>query len=236
MVIQGLEILLSLLTSELEDSRILAGDFLASLSHTRAGIPSAIVSAGGVKLLLDNLASNVEAVIASAAVALGYLSFNGTAAREMMTAMRNEPELFSIFRHYTFNGKVSPQFLESWMTTRKVGLPALCLEAKGGPPVIADRLPLDGRISVPVAGWQPGDAELVNPFRRAASTPAMKHKSKRRSVSAPGCVQRMRSVISTSMSFSSTTSGKQPHPGTKTLTGPQLSKHAYAVSFDHPFS
>ena len=143
--IRGLETLILLLTSQLDESRILAGDFLASLAHTRAGIPSAIVAAGGVKLLLSNLASNVEAVVASAAVALGYLSFNRTAAREMMTAMRNEPELFDVFRHYTFNGKVSPQFLDSWTATRKVGLPALSLETKGGPPVITDRLPLDGR-------------------------------------------------------------------------------------------
>ena len=143
--IRGLETLISLLYSKSEESQIVSADCLASLAHTRAGISAAITAAGGVKLLLKKLGSPVEAISASAATALGYLTFNRTAAREMMTAMRTDPRLYDVFHRHTIHGKVSPEFVENWQETVKIGLPSLFLESRGGPPVIADRKPLDGR-------------------------------------------------------------------------------------------
>ena len=123
--VEGLEILVDLLKSSDDSSKILSAELIASLAHTRPGIPDAIVVAGAVPLLLANLSCDVSAVSASAAIALGYLTFNGTAARRLIKAFRDEPRLYDRFRRFTHDGRVSDDFVERWRVAKRIGLPSL---------------------------------------------------------------------------------------------------------------
>ena len=58
-------------------------------------------------------------------MALGYLSFNPTAARMIIGAFRDEPELYTIFREYVDLLVVARQFRDGWSNTERDGLPAL---------------------------------------------------------------------------------------------------------------
>ncbi|KAK6480057.1 ankyrin and armadillo repeat-containing protein-like [Huso huso] len=62
----------------------LAADCVGRLAHTRAGIPAAIVAIDTVSLLCGLLSSSGEQVQGSAAIALGYLSFNHQADRQLL--------------------------------------------------------------------------------------------------------------------------------------------------------
>jgi len=59
----------------------------------------------------------------SAAIALGYLSFDHTAEREMLRICRDEPCLVQVIKYYTRSYKLSPAFLEGWKHCVTVGLP-----------------------------------------------------------------------------------------------------------------
>ena len=62
MSVDAIQHLISLLGDNCEEVQMLAADCLASLAHTRSGIPCTIVHAGGVQALLVALASPVVAV------------------------------------------------------------------------------------------------------------------------------------------------------------------------------
>ena len=79
---------------------------------------------GAVESLLKNLYSVNEEVRGSAAVALGYLSFNRTAARLMLVACRNTPGLYDILAANLGNGKMAMEFADDWQENRRVGLPS----------------------------------------------------------------------------------------------------------------
>ncbi len=74
--------------------------------------------------MLDN-----EQVCRSAAVALGYLSFNGSGAREMLMICRNTPGLYSALEQNLGSGKMSMEFVDSWRRAVNVGLPSKRLES-----------------------------------------------------------------------------------------------------------
>lgn len=141
---RGVELLVRLLSSEQHSTQILAASLSASLGHTRAGVPAALITAGSVEALLANLSSPNEEVRSSAAVALGYLSFDRTASRLMLQACRNTPGLLESLVDNLGNGKISMEFMDEWRQTKIVGLPSASLEIHGGPPV-PQRLPPEER-------------------------------------------------------------------------------------------
>jgi len=138
---RGVELLVRLLSSEQHSTQILAASLSASLGHTRAGVPAALITAGSVEALLANLSSLNEEVRSSAAVALGYLSFDRTASRLMLQACRNTPGLLESLVDNLGNGKISMEFMDEWRQTKIVGLPSASLEIHGGPPVPQRLLP-----------------------------------------------------------------------------------------------
>ena len=73
--------------------------------------------------MLDN-----EQVCRSAAVALGYLSFNACGAREMLVICRNTPGLYSALEQNLGSGKMSMEFVDCWQRSVNVGLPSQRLE------------------------------------------------------------------------------------------------------------
>ncbi|KXJ05225.1 Ankyrin and armadillo repeat-containing protein, partial [Exaiptasia diaphana] len=132
---RGVEMLVSLLRSEDDATKVLAASLTASLGHSRAGIPDALITAGAVESLLKSLFSENDRVRISAAVALGYLSFNRTAERMMLVSCRNTPGLFDALISNLGGGKVAMVFIDDWKETKSVGLPSESLEINGGPPV-----------------------------------------------------------------------------------------------------
>lgn len=79
---------------------------------------------GSVEALLTNLSSSNEEVRSSAAVALGYLSFDRKASRLMLQACRNTPGLLESLVDNLGNGKISMEFMDDWRQTKIVGLPS----------------------------------------------------------------------------------------------------------------
>ena len=102
------------------------GSLLASLAHTRAGIPDAMITSGAVDILIGHLNSENVEVRCSSAVALGYLTFNRTATRLLLIATRNTPGLFQrLMENLDKDGKISKDFTEEFKRQEIVGLPAL---------------------------------------------------------------------------------------------------------------
>lgn len=84
-----------------------------------------------VDILCDRLYSPNEQIKFASAVTLGYLSYNRTASRLLLHNCRNVTHLFntlmSILRPET---KISRQFVESYETELKLGLPKLLVRNK----------------------------------------------------------------------------------------------------------
>ena len=63
------------------------------------------------------------------AVALGYMSFNRTACRHMVTSCRNEPLLYRcLISNIGRDPKISEEFVSEFERAMAVGLPCLRLE------------------------------------------------------------------------------------------------------------
>lgn len=102
------------------------GSLIASLAHTRAGIPDAIITSGAVDILITHLFSENIEVRAAAAVALGYLTFNRTATRMLLIATRNTPGLYKrLMDNIDKDAKIASDFTEEFNRQQIVGLPAL---------------------------------------------------------------------------------------------------------------
>ncbi|XP_063788986.1 ankyrin and armadillo repeat-containing protein isoform X2 [Pseudophryne corroboree] len=133
---RGVTILSELLQSRSSSTVVLAGELLASLAHTRAGIPDAITTLGTVECLCSHLQSEDEEVRVACANALGYLTFNRTAYRHLLTECRNRPALYNLLIcHLSTDAKISKEFTEEFNTHRRIGLPSLSLAVNGGPPI-----------------------------------------------------------------------------------------------------
>lgn len=133
---QGVTILSELLQARKPATIVLAGELLACLAHTRAGIPEAITTLGTVECLCNHLKSEEEEVRVACADALGYLSFNRTAYRQLLMECRNQPELYDLLiNNLSKDGKISKDFIEEFDSQRRIGLPSLSLVKNGGPPV-----------------------------------------------------------------------------------------------------
>ncbi|KAJ8349671.1 hypothetical protein SKAU_G00248010 [Synaphobranchus kaupii] len=133
---RGVTVLVKLLGSSRRDTVTLTAQLLASLAHTRAGLPDAIITMAAVDHLCTHLFSEEEEVRISCACALGYLSFNRKAHRLLLVKCRNTPLIYELLtEHLIEDAKISKLFTADFTRQRQVGLPSLSLEANGGPPV-----------------------------------------------------------------------------------------------------
>ncbi|KAM5152418.1 ankyrin and armadillo repeat-containing protein [Mantella aurantiaca] len=133
---QGVTILSELLHSKKSATIVLAGELLACLAHTRAGIPEAITTLGTVECLCSHLKSEEEEVRVACADALGYLTFNRSAYRHLLMECRNQPTLYDLLiNNLSKDGRISREFIEEFDSQRRIGLPCLSLVKNGGPPI-----------------------------------------------------------------------------------------------------
>ena len=125
--VQGIQVIVDLLSSQREKTKVLCCEFVATLSRSTSsgGIPDTLVMAGALDPLVANLVSDNEPVIEGTCVALGYLTFNTTAARLLLSVFRDRPHLFQVFRDYLSVIVVSKKFLQSWEIAQRSGLPSL---------------------------------------------------------------------------------------------------------------
>ncbi len=123
-VIQGVKMLVNLVSSEVEQTKVLSAEFIASLARSQNGIPGVLVIAGLLDPLMNNRTSN-DPVIESSSVALGYLTFNPMASRMMLTMFRDDPELFNVFSRMFPLITYSAKFLTTWKHITRPGLPSL---------------------------------------------------------------------------------------------------------------
>ncbi|KAH0621577.1 hypothetical protein JD844_023038 [Phrynosoma platyrhinos] len=134
---RGVSILVDLLCSEKTATLVTAGKLLASLAHTRAGIPEAITSLGTVQRLCFHLYAKEEEVRTAVASALGYLTFNRTAYRHLLVQCRNKPRLFKrLIMNLSKDARINADFVKEFKRQKKIGLPSLSLEINGGPPAV----------------------------------------------------------------------------------------------------
>ncbi|KAM8945985.1 uncharacterized protein RCH25_049358 [Pelodytes ibericus] len=119
----GIQTLMGLLEgSRSNDVTALAADCVARLSHTRAGLPDAMVAIDVVSLLCQLLSSPSDQVKGSAAIALNFLSFNHMAERQLLKRCRDDPLLMKVLSHYNKKKKWSTNFLQRWDHIRELNL------------------------------------------------------------------------------------------------------------------
>lgn len=123
--VMGIRLLVRLLDSDIESTKVQSAEFIASLAHSRGGIPDTLVMAGVLEGLMNNLATGNGPVIESCSVAIGYFTFNPTAFRLITGMFRDSPELFFTFKKHVGTIVVSPKFLTNWSYVENTGLPAL---------------------------------------------------------------------------------------------------------------
>ena len=123
--VKGLKLLVSLLSSDVEQTKVLSAEFIASLSRTGGGLPGALIMAATLEPLMMNLGYGNGPVIESACVALGYLTFNPMASRLIIGMFRDNPELFELFRQYFPLIVFSQKFLTEWNHITRPGIPTL---------------------------------------------------------------------------------------------------------------
>ncbi|KAM4723009.1 uncharacterized protein WCC33_009210 [Rhinophrynus dorsalis] len=122
----GIQTLVGLLEhSTSSDTLALTADCLARLSHTRAGLPAAMVSIGVVDMLCQLLSSPSYQVQGCSAIALSYLSFNHMAERQLLKRCREDPHLIKVLIFYNKKQIWSSTFLERWKHIRKLVLPPI---------------------------------------------------------------------------------------------------------------
>ncbi|KGL82784.1 Ankyrin and armadillo repeat-containing protein, partial [Tinamus guttatus] len=134
---RGVTTLVELLSSEDTVTLILTGKLLASLAHTRAGIPEAITTLGTIQRLCYHLYSDDEEVCIASANALGYLTFNPTAYRHLLGECRNKPQQFGrLLGNLSRDARINPDFVNEFRREKRMGLPSLSLMINGGPPAV----------------------------------------------------------------------------------------------------
>lgn len=124
-VVRGLKLLVNLLSSEIEQTKVLSAEFIASLSRSGSGLPGALVMAAALDPLMMNLSVGNGPVIESTCVALGYLTFNPMASRLIIGMFRDNPELFCVFQEYFSLVIFSQKFLSNWNHNTRRGIPSL---------------------------------------------------------------------------------------------------------------
>ncbi|KAG7330805.1 hypothetical protein KOW79_004774 [Hemibagrus wyckioides] len=129
---RGVTILVELLQSDKNTTVVITAEFLASLVHTRAGIPDAVVTMGAIEHLCAHLYSEDEEVRTACASALGYLSFNCFAHRLLLVECRKNPNTYRALRDsIATDAKICHKFTSEFKRQSRMGLPSLSFEAKG---------------------------------------------------------------------------------------------------------
>ncbi|KAK6172108.1 hypothetical protein SNE40_018060 [Patella caerulea] len=168
---RGITLLVEKLKSKDNNVTVLAASLLSSLAHTRAGIPDAMITTGAIDLLIEHLYSSNDQVKNSVAVALGYLTYNKTAARLLFSACRNTPGLYNLLvDNIGSNPRISEDFVSDFRRAKIVGLPSQCVEMNGGKSRCSDSRPQTSHTGSRVY------SRLSN---RAVSAPAVGHRSKK---------------------------------------------------------
>ncbi|XP_072278799.1 ankyrin and armadillo repeat-containing protein-like [Pyxicephalus adspersus] len=122
----GIQTLIGLLEkSQSKKTQALAADFVAGLSHCRAGLAAAMISIDVVSFLCRLLSSPWEQVKGSAAIALGYLSLHPPAERQLLRRCRGDPEMMKVLIFYNKKRKWPETFLERWRHTKELILPPI---------------------------------------------------------------------------------------------------------------
>ncbi|CAK7306869.1 Ankyrin and armadillo repeat-containing protein [Vulpes lagopus] len=133
---RGVTILVASLYSIHSTTIVLTGNLIASLAHSRAGIPEAFTTLGTIQRLCYHLYSGKEEVRAACSCALGYLTYNADAFRLLLKECRRRPSQFlRLTRNISRDASVNPAFLREFQWQQQVGLPSLSLERNGGPSV-----------------------------------------------------------------------------------------------------
>ncbi|XP_073710736.1 ankyrin and armadillo repeat-containing protein [Misgurnus anguillicaudatus] len=133
---RGITVLVELLRSLQSTTVIIAAQHLASLAHMRAGLTDAIVTIGTVEDLCAHLNSEDEEVRTACASALGYLTFNRQAHRQLLGKCRRVPDTYDLLmKNIARDAKISQFFTAEFERHKRTGLPSLSLEINGGPPV-----------------------------------------------------------------------------------------------------
>ncbi|KAG8515644.1 Ankyrin and armadillo repeat-containing protein, partial [Galemys pyrenaicus] len=134
---RGVTILVDSLYSVHSSTLILTGNLIATLAHSRAGIPEAFTTLGTVQRLCYHLYSRKEEVRTACSCALGYLTYNANAFRILLKECRNKPNQFlRLTSSISRDANINPAFLKEFRRQQKVGLPSLSLEQNGGPSII----------------------------------------------------------------------------------------------------
>ncbi|XP_032611044.1 ankyrin and armadillo repeat-containing protein isoform X2 [Hylobates moloch] len=135
---RGVTILVDSLYSVQTCTIVLTGNLIASLAHSRAGIPEAFTTLGTIQRLCYHLYSGIEEVRAACSSALGYLTYNANAFRILLKECRNKPNQFiRIKNNISRDASINPAFLKEFqMQQTLLGLPSLSLEKNGGPSII----------------------------------------------------------------------------------------------------
>lgn len=123
--VKGIRLLVALLNSHIEQTKVISAEFIASLAHSKGGIPNTILMAGVLEPLMRNLRTGNGPVIESTSVAIGYLTFNALGSRMITKAFRDNPELFDIFKERIDSVIVSKKFLANWDHVTYTGIPVL---------------------------------------------------------------------------------------------------------------
>lgn len=128
LVIDGIKQLLSLLSHSDEKVILHASNYLAALARTSDGIPATIIAAGVIDHLFKNLFHEAISVNRMTAVALSYLTFNGTGRRKILTSFRHDPYLCYMFDKHLSEGEICQKFKYDWEMTSYRGIPSLSLD------------------------------------------------------------------------------------------------------------
>ncbi|TKC50682.1 hypothetical protein EI555_001023, partial [Monodon monoceros] len=91
---RGVTILVDSLYSVHSTTIVLTGNLIATLAHSRAGIPEAFTTLGTIQQLCYHLYSRQEEVRMACSSALGYLTYNANAFRILLKECRNKPNQF----------------------------------------------------------------------------------------------------------------------------------------------
>ncbi|XP_058520699.1 ankyrin and armadillo repeat-containing protein isoform X2 [Ochotona princeps] len=134
---RGVTILVDSLYSLQPNTIVLTGNLIASLAHSRAGIPEAFTTLGTIQRLCYHLHSIREEVRTACSCALGYLTYNANAFRILLRECRNKPNQFlRLTNNINKDANINPAFLKEFQIQQTVGLPSLSLEKNGGPSII----------------------------------------------------------------------------------------------------
>ncbi|XP_077072517.1 ankyrin and armadillo repeat-containing protein [Siphateles boraxobius] len=173
---RGVTELVELLQSDQSTTVVIAAQLLTSLAHTRAGITDAIVTMGAIEHLSAHLYSEDGEVRTACASALGYLTSNRFAHRQLLAKCRKNPHIYDLLKkNLAQDARISQFFTEEFERQRRIGFPSLSLEINGGPPVphrdnkgLSKRL--NARSSQSAVGERETPAPLPHRIRQRART------------------------------------------------------------------